>query len=232
LQAFRKGGEQIMSLILMIDTAQETAFVSISKNGVPIGCIQNDVQKEHAAFLHVAIQDLLKSCAVELKDIDAISVTKGPGSYTGIRVGMSSAIGLSYALNKPIIHICSLQLLAHAATNKIIDPTSVLFCPMIDARRMEVFTGLFNHLLEPILAPAAMIVEEDFMQNFLENQSIVFIGSGKDKFEKISKNEHTQFLEVDNLHFSMSALSYFYYANKSFASIESFEPAYLKAFQG
>jgi tRNA threonylcarbamoyladenosine biosynthesis protein TsaB len=221
-----------MSLILMIDTAQETAFVSISKNGEPIGYVQNDIQKEHAAFLHVAIQDLLKSCAVELKDIDAISVTKGPGSYTGIRVGMSSAIGLSYALNKPIIHICSLQLLAHAAKNKIVDSTQVLFCPMIDARRMEVFTGLFDEMLEPKLDPAAMIIDENFMDDFLKNQSICFIGSGKDKFEKISKNEHAQFLEVDNLHIAMATLSNFYYTNKSFASIESFEPAYLKAFQG
>jgi tRNA threonylcarbamoyladenosine biosynthesis protein TsaB len=229
---FRKGGKQIMSLILMIDTAQETAFVSISKDGRPIDYIQNDIQKEHAAFLHVAIQDVLKSCDVELKDIDAISVTKGPGSYTGIRVGMSSAIGLSYALNKPIIHICSLQLLAQAAMKNIIDPTIVLFCPMIDARRMEVFTGLFNHLLEPILAPAAMIIDENFMDDFLKNQSICFIGSGKDKFEKISKSEHAQFLEVDNLHIAMAALSNFYYNSKSFASIESFEPAYLKAFQG
>jgi len=221
-----------MSLILMIDTAQETAFVSISKNGEPIGCIQNDIQKEHAAFLHVAIQDLLKSCAVELKDIDAISVTKGPGSYTGIRVGMSSAIGLSYALNKPIIHICSLQLLAHAAKNKIVDSTQVLFCPMIDARRMEVFTGLFDEMLESKLEPSAMIIDENFMDDFLKNQSICFIGSGKDKFEKISKSEHAQFLEVENLHLDMATLSYFYYNNKTFASIESFEPAYLKAFQG
>ena len=221
-----------MSLILMIDTAQETAFVSISKNGIPIGCIQNDVQKEHAAFLHVAIQNVLKSCSIELKDIDAISVTKGPGSYTGIRVGMSSAIGLSYALNKPIIHICSLKLLAHAAINKIIDPAHVLFCPMIDARRMEVFTGLFDEKLEPILAPDAMIVDENFMRDFLIKQSVCFIGSGKDKFEKICKNDNSQFLEVENLHFAMAALSNFYYNNNSFASIESFEPAYIKAFQG
>lgn len=221
-----------MSLILMIDTAQETAFVSISKNGVPIGCIQNDIQKEHAGFLHVAIQDLLKSCAVELKDIDAISVTKGPGSYTGIRVGMSSAIGLSYALNKPIIHICSLKLLAHAAIDKIVDPTQVLFCPMIDARRMEVFTGLFDEKLEPKLEPAAMIIDEHFMGDFLKNEPICFIGSGKDKFEKISKSANSLFLVVENLHFAMATLSNFYYNNKSFASIESFEPAYLKAFQG
>ncbi|MCX6293723.1 MAG: tRNA (adenosine(37)-N6)-threonylcarbamoyltransferase complex dimerization subunit type 1 TsaB [Sphingobacteriales bacterium] len=221
-----------MSLILMIDTAQETAFVSISKDGVPIGCIKNDIQKEHAGFLHVAIQDLLKSCEVELKDLDAISVTKGPGSYTGIRVGMASAIGLSYALNKPIIHICSLKLLAHAAMAKIIDPSQVLFCPMIDARRMEVFTGLFDEKLEPKLEPSAMIIDENFMNDFLKNQSICFIGSGKDKFKKIIKSEHVQFLEVENLHLAMATLSYFYYNNKTFASIESFEPAYLKAFQG
>ena len=221
-----------MSLILMIDTAQETAFVSISKNGEPIGYIQNDIQKEHAAFLHVAIQDLLKSCAVELKDIDAISVTKGPGSYTGIRVGMSSAIGLSYALNKPIIHICSLKLLAHAAVNKIIDPTQVLFCPMIDARRMEVFTGLFDEKLEPKLEPSGIIIDENFMADFLKNESICFLGSGKDKFEKISKNANSVFLVVENLHIAMATLSNFYYNNKSFASIESFEPAYIKAFQG
>ena len=221
-----------MSLILMIDTAQEIAFVSISKDGVPIGHIQNDIQKEHAGFLHVAIQELLKSCEVELKDLDAIAVTKGPGSYTGIRVGLSSAIGLSYVLNKPIIHICSLQLLAHAAVNKIINPTPVLFCPMIDARRMEVFTGLFDVNLETILAPDAMIVDENFMQDFLIKQSVYFIGSGKDKFEKISKNENAKFLEVENIHFAMAELSNFYYNNKSFASIESFEPAYIKAFQG
>lgn len=221
-----------MSLILMIDTAQEIAFVSISKDGVPIGYIQNDIQKEHAGFLHLAIQDLLKSCEVELKELDAISVTKGPGSYTGIRVGMASAIGLSYALNKPIIHICSLKLLTHAAVNKIIDPTQVLFCPMIDARRMEVFTGLFDVNLEPIIAPDAMIVDENFMQDFLMKKSVYFIGSGKDKFEKICKNDNAQFLEVENLHFNMAFLSNFYYNNKSFANIESFEPAYIKAFQG
>jgi len=221
-----------MSLILMIDTAQEIAFVSLSKDGVPIGHIQNDIQKEHAGFLHVAIQELLKSCEVELKDLDAIAVTKGPGSYTGIRVGMASAIGLSYALNKPIIHICSLKLLTNAAVNKIINPTAVLFCPMIDARRMEVFTGLFDVNLETILAPDAMIVDENFMQDFLIKQSVYFIGSGKDKFEKISKNENAKFLEVENIHFAMAELSNFYYNNKSFASIESFEPAYIKAFQG
>jgi tRNA threonylcarbamoyladenosine biosynthesis protein TsaB len=221
-----------MSLILMIDTAQETAFVSISKDGVPIGHIQNDIQKEHAGFLHVAIQDLLKSSEVELNDLDAISVTKGPGSYTGIRVGMASAIGLSYALNKPIIHICSLKLLTHAAVNKIIDPTTVLFCPMIDARRMEVFTGLFDVNLETILEPDAMIVDVHFMEDFLSKKSVYFIGSGKDKFEKICKNENAQFLEVENVHFAMANLSNFYYKNQLFASIESFEPAYIKAFQG
>jgi tRNA threonylcarbamoyladenosine biosynthesis protein TsaB len=221
-----------MSLILMIDTAQEIAFVSLSKDGVPIGHIQNDIQKEHAGFLHVAIQELLKSCEVELKELDAIAVMKGPGSYTGIRVGMASAIGLSYALNKPIIHICSLKLLTNAAVNKIINPTPVLFCPMIDARRMEVFTGLFDVNLETILAPDAMIVDENFMQDFLIKQSVYFIGSGKDKFEKISKNENAKFLEVENIHFAMAELSNFYYNNKSFASIESFEPAYIKAFQG
>ncbi len=221
-----------MSLILMIDTAQETAFVSISKNGNSIGHIQNDIQKEHAGFLHVAIQELLKSCAIELKDIDAISVTKGPGSYTGIRVGLSSAIGLSYALYKPIIHICSLKLLTHAAINKIIDPSQILFCPMIDARRMEVFTALFDHKLETKLSPTAMIIDGNFMEDFLIKQSIVFIGSGKDKYENISKNANAQFLEVNNLHFTMAAMSNLYYNNKEFASIESFEPAYLKAFQG
>jgi tRNA threonylcarbamoyladenosine biosynthesis protein TsaB len=145
---------------------------------------------------------------------------------------MASAIGLSYALNKPIIHICSLKLLTNAAVNKIINPTAVLFCPMIDARRMEVFTGLFDVNLETILAPDAMIVDENFMQDFLIKQSVYFIGSGKDKFEKISKNENAKFLEVENIHFAMAELSNFYYNNKSFASIESFEPAYIKAFQG
>ena len=103
---------------------------------------------------------------------------------------------------------------------------------MIDARRMEVFTGLFDEMLEPKMDPVAMIIDENFMDDFLKNQSICFTGSGKDKFEKISKNEQAQFLEVDNLHIAMASLSNFYYNSKSFSSIESFEPAYLKAFQG
>ena len=221
-----------MSLILNIDTSIDQAIVSLAENGKILEQAINDNQREHAGFIHDAIKNLADSVNISLNAVDAIAVTEGPGSYTGLRVGMSTAKGLCYALQKPLITINSLKMIAYDAILNVNSDSCQFFCPMIDARRMEVFTGLFDVNLEAILAPNAMIVDENFMSDFLIKQSVCFIGSGKDKFEKICKNDKAQFLEVENLHFAMANLSNFYYNNNSFASIESFEPAYIKAFQG
>ena len=139
-----------MSLILNIDTASEKAHVSFAKDGMVLDSISSGSQKEHASFLQSAIQQLTKITGIVLKDINAVAVTAGPGSYTGLRVGMASAKGLSYALKKPLITISSLEVLTASALQLFpgTDKT-ILLCPMLDARRMEVFTAVYlNDLLK------------------------------------------------------------------------------------
>ena len=145
-----------MSLILNIDTATDIAHISISKSGVILDSVTNKEQKDHGSFLQPAIQQLLKNNFISIQELDAIAISAGPGSYTGLRVGMASAKGLCFALEKPLITISSLEIIAYAAILEAGTQTAntgVLFCPMIDARRMEVFTALFSPELEPVLEP-------------------------------------------------------------------------------
>lgn len=133
-----------MPLILHIDTATNYASICISKDDVVLGFEENAEQKNHASFLQPAIKAMFAKCNFNLSDIDAVAVTNGPGSYTGLRVGLASAKGLCFALNKALILLNTLQVMAAASIeSKKEEDIDILFCPMIDARRMEVFTALY-----------------------------------------------------------------------------------------
>ena len=186
-----------MSIILNIDTAQETAFVCISENGKPKFVAENHSQKDHASFLHPAINELLNKAAISITELDAIAVTKGPGSYTGLRVGMSAAKGLAYTLQKPLITISTLELMAHDMLTIIGDKES-LICPMIDARRMEVFTALYNSSLKEIYSPSAMILDESSFDDSLMSHNIFFTGSGSVKFQQICKNTNASRSQINH----------------------------------
>jgi len=220
-----------MSLILNIDTATETAQVSFAKDGKLLHSLNNDSQKDHASFLQVAIQQLMKAAAIKLNDVDAIAVTAGPGSYTGLRVGMSSAKGLCYALNKPLIAINTLEILAGAAIDQSHDTVNFLYCPMIDARRMEVFTAIYSSKSTTILAPCAMILQQDSFNNELEKNKIAFFGSGADKWKTICAHPNASFTVVSNLAAAMAQLSQDYFIRNHFANLAYSEPFYLKEFQ-
>jgi tRNA threonylcarbamoyladenosine biosynthesis protein TsaB len=125
-----------MSYILNIDSSTEQASVSISKDGNILSVLFNEVQKDHASFLHTAIEKLTIKCGISLVNIDAIAVTIGPGSYTGLRVGLAAAKGLCYALNKPLITLSTLKAMAKQAVMQQDFPDKYYYCPMIDARRM------------------------------------------------------------------------------------------------
>ena len=221
-----------MSIILNIDTSIETASVSIAKDGTVIAFIQNAIQKDHAGFLHVAIQDLLSRSSLELKQMDAIAVTEGPGSYTGLRVGMASAKGLCYALNKPFITIGTLNALAVAAINqtKGNDPVPGLFCPMIDARRMEVYTAVFDTEMNELLAPCAMILDENSFADFLIKNNILFAGSGAKKWGTLVKSAKASFLNEIDASNAISNLSYTKFKHKDFTDLSYSEPLYVKDF--
>ena len=149
-----------MSYIINIDTATATAHVSIAQDGKLLQALQNESQKDHGAFVQTAIQQLLKAAALSFVDIDAIAVTAGPGSYTGLRVGLASAKGLCYALNKPLLTLNTLEVLTTAAKKFSNNQQGVLYCPMIDARRMEVFTALYTDTLTALVPPCAMILND------------------------------------------------------------------------
>src|SRR6266513_982784 len=129
-----------MSLLLNIDTAIETASICLSKDGNVLHLSINENQKDHAAWLTVAIQEMMQNSGYQLNQLNAIAVTIGPGSYTGLRVGLSTAKGLCYVLKIPLLTIGTLEMMAFAAKQNPVD----LLCPMIDARRMEVFTAVYD----------------------------------------------------------------------------------------
>ena len=181
-----------MSLLLNIDTAVTTASISIAKDGIILGEAINTEQKDQGAFIQPAIQAIAKNIGINLTELNAIAVVSGPGSYTGLRVGMASAKGLCYALDKPLITIGTLNLLAYQAINQADiqqNDMPTLFCPMVDARRMEVFTAVYDKELNTILSPCAMIVDENCFANLLLNNKIVFFGNGAAKWQEISHHK-------------------------------------------
>ena len=221
-----------MSLILNIDTAEERAHVSFAKDGSILDCIYNEAQKEHASFLQSAIRKLTVSAGIKLSDIDAVAVTAGPGSYTGLRVGMASAKGLCYALKKPLITMNTLEVLALSAIHLFPGTDeSVLFCPMIDARRMEVFTAIYKNDLTICLAPSAVILDESsFAKDLLKNK-IFFLGSGSEKWKSICSHANAVFKNVSILPEAIGKYSDKLCFQKDFTDLAYSEPFYLKEFQ-
>lgn len=219
-----------MSLILHIDTALETANVCISDKGLPLKTIFNENQREHASFLHDAMIEISNSLSIPFSLLSAVAVTNGPGSYTGLRVGMSAAKGLCYALKKPLITIGNLESLANDVKNTISDK-NILLCPMIDARRMEVFTALYDTDLNQVLPPSAMILNPYSFSDYLSMNKVLFFGNGSDKFRNVIVNPHADFTTLSDIALSISQLSYLKLLHEEFANLSHVEPMYVKEYQ-
>lgn len=221
-----------MSLILNIDTSSEKAHVSFAKNGSLLALLSSESQKEHASFLQSAIQQLCKTASIHLREIDAVAVTAGPGSYTGLRVGMASAKGLSYALKKPFITMGTLEILASSAMDLFPDqPETVLYCPMMDARRMEVFTAIYQKDMNAILEPGAMVLDESSFEAHLLTHKILFFGSGSAKWKATCKNMNALFENVEIQPQTMCRHANSLFMQKDFTDLAYSEPMYLKDFQ-
>lgn len=221
-----------MVTILNIDTAIDTAYIGIARDGEIIAGLSNGEQKDHAGFLQPAIQTLLKNTSISMKELDAVAVSAGPGSYTGLRVGMASAKGLCYALNIPLITIGTLEILAFAAQLqcRYNVSTTPLFCPMIDARRMEVFTALYDARLQPVSHPVTMILDKSSFANFLLKDKIYFFGNGAVKWAAICDHKNAVFIDGLNNSLAMNKLAYKKYEGRDFADLAYIEPYYLKDF--
>lgn len=215
-----------MSLILNIDTAVETASVCIADGPEVLKMRVSEQQKDHAAWIHPAINSLVKETGYTLKDLQAVGISIGPGSYTGLRVGLSTAKGLCYALNIPLLCTGTLEMMAFAAKDEQAD----LLCPLIDARRMEVFTALYDKTLKLVMEPRAMIIDEKSFDTDLSVNTILFFGNAMPKLRKIISNPKAKWGEVWGNSSHLSQLSYQKFLQKNYSDLAYTEPLYIKEF--
>ncbi|GAA3601958.1 tRNA (adenosine(37)-N6)-threonylcarbamoyltransferase complex dimerization subunit type 1 TsaB [Flavivirga amylovorans] len=214
-------------LILNIETATTNCSVSLSKGGETV-VLKEDYDKNysHAERLHIYIEDLLKEAQITSEHLDAIAVSKGPGSYTGLRIGVSAAKGLCFALDKPLISVSTLEALAHQVTcdNGVI-------ISMLDARRMEVYSAIFDADYNQVRDTQAQILDENSFEDYLEKGSVYFIGNGVEKAKTLIKHPNAVFID-DKLPSAneMSHLAYNKYKISDIEDVAYFEPYYLKDF--
>jgi len=215
-----------MSYILNIDTAVTTGSVCLSNNGELTGIAINHQQQDHAAWLQPAIKKLLYDAGISIGEVRAIAVSIGPGSYTGLRIGLASAKGLCYALNIPLIAVGTLDMMAAATADKGTD----LICPMIDARRAEVFTAVYNHARDVIVAPCAMILEVKSFIHLLDEHTILFFGNGSTKFKKMITHKNARFETIEANALQLMKISNNRLLLEDFNSVAYTEPMYIKNF--
>lgn len=218
-----------MAYILNIHTATETAIVNLTKEGEVLETLINDDTKQHAAFLHTSIKEILQTRKIDIKKLDAIGVSSGPGSYTGIRVALSAAKGLCFALNIPLITFNSLELLARSAAYFVKD-INALYCPMIDARRMEVFTAVYNYTLQELIRPSAIVLDENSFVDILNLNEVYFSGSGSPKFKNINNSVNSFFINAPVSTESLTEISWEKFKKNEFENLTDTKPLYIKEF--
>jgi tRNA threonylcarbamoyladenosine biosynthesis protein TsaB len=216
-----------MSLILSIETSTTNCSVSLSKEGETLVLKEdNNINYSHAESLHVFIDSILKTADVKKSELNAIAVSKGPGSYTGLRIGVSAAKGLCYALEIPLISVSTLEALACQV--KIHKGVIV---SMLDARRLEVYSAIYDDSYTLIRAIEAQILDENSFVNYLEKGEVYFIGNGVDKTKALITHPNARFIDgkLPSAN-EMSALAYKKYKKSDIEDVAYFEPFYLKDF--
>lgn len=217
--------------LLHIETSTNVCSVAISIDNTCVFSRINTDGMNHATMLSPFIEDALKHLNTVNGKLDAIAVSGGPGSYTGLRIGVSTAKGLSYGLNIPLIAISTLQLMSIAAKNKIQDKNA-LYCPMIDARRMEVYAAFYSFDGELVREIAADIINEQSYFEILSHSKVYFFGNGADKCKSSLTHPNANFIEdIFPIAENMIGLAEKAYTNNDFVDVAYYEPFYLKEFQ-
>jgi tRNA threonylcarbamoyladenosine biosynthesis protein TsaB len=212
--------------ILCIETATTNCSVAIAHNSKTIAVKEDyNGSYSHAEKLHVYIQEILEENNLKLSNLDAVAISKGPGSYTGLRIGVSAAKGLCFSLDIPLISVPTLTALANQVEQQGI------VIPMLDARRMEVYAAVFNLAKEQILKTSAIILDPNSFQEYLERDQVYFIGSGVEKFQKICGHPNANFIE-NKLPSAREMVEIAVAKHKisDFEDVAYFEPYYLKDF--
>lgn len=215
------------TIILHIETGGDDCSVALSGDGMLLGLKESINSREHSKLLSVLIDELLLEKSLRYKDLSAIALSKGPGSYTGLRIGTSTAKGLCYGLDIPLIAIDSLVSLTQLCRKPWID---ALYCPMIDARRLEVYTAIFDGQMKRVSETEAKILDENSFSEILEHKKIVFFGSGTEKCKTMFKNPNAVFEDVRSSAVGLITPAYEAFIKKEFENTAYFEPLYLKDF--
>jgi len=220
-----------MALILNIETATKVCSVALGKDGFLLASKQvNEENYSHAENLTPFIEDVLKENGTNLNELDAIAVSKGPGSYTGLRIGVSTAKGLAFGLNKPLIAVDTLKAIASGFQEKS-KIEKGLIAPMIDARRMEVYSAIYDQGLDEVKKLSADVIDESSYAKLLAENKIFFCGDGAGKCKSIILSDNAIFInDVHASAVSMIGLSETAYIANDFVDVAYFEPYYLKDF--
>jgi tRNA threonylcarbamoyladenosine biosynthesis protein TsaB len=225
-------------LVLHIETATDICSVAISKGDRILALVESGPERSHATLLNRFIREAAEKARVELNELDGIAVSKGPGSYTGLRIGVSTAKGLAYALEKPLLSCGTLENMAHRSLEhkKIRDLLGIhgdhlLLCPMIDARRMEVYAAFYAPCLEPVRDVAADIIDGESYRELLTDHHICFFGNGALKCRDLITSSRAHFIEgIEPSAASMTVPVLERFREGVFEDVAYFEPFYLKDF--
>lgn len=218
-------------MILCIETSTTVCSVSLTKDGKVIASRSSYEQNSHSKLLGKFVDSIFKQEGISPSQLTAVAVSKGPGSYTGLRIGVSLSKGLSYALNKPLISIDTLQIMAVAATQSFQNNDRDIFCPMIDARRMEVYTSFFDYSSKKITTTKNLVITGGSFAAELQTNRIIFFGDGATKCESVIKHKNAIFLKnIYPLASNMAFLAYKKHIEKKYVDTAYFEPFYLKSF--
>jgi len=225
-----------MALILHIETATSVCSAALSRDGQLISIEETNDPRSHAKKLSPFIDKIFKSQKIKASDLDAVSISLGPGSYTGLRIGVSTVKGIAYGADLPVIGISTLEALACRITKEKASElkdlrSDYLLCPMIDARRMEVYTAFFSPDMGQERKVQADIIEAGSYSEFLEAGPVVFFGDGSDKCREIIKHTNAIFISgVEPSARYMIRLAELYWERQDFLNTAYFEPFYLKDF--
>ena len=225
-------------LILHIETATDICSVALSEGTRQLSLIESDQERSHATLLNSFIRQSVEAAGKKLKDLDAVAVSKGPGSYTGLRIGVSTAKGLAYALEIPLLSTSTLKIMASGALsvstiNDLVNlhGDRLLLCPMLGARRMEVYSGFYTVNISTYREVSADIVDRDSFHQILESHPVCFFGNGAGKCKAVLEHPNALFFEgINPSAAAMIAPVHQKYLHEQFEDVAYFEPYYLKDF--
>ena len=226
-----------MAILLSIETATHISSVALHENGKLLASSELQIAQTAGSKLAVLVDNVMTSCELKATQLDGVAISAGPGSYTGLRIGVATAKGICFALNLPLIAVNTLELLAFQVRKNLsstmfpLKESKILLCPMLDARRMEVYTLLADRDLRVVKQTEAKIVDEESYQEELVSGQVIFFGNGSGKCREVIKSDNAHFINgVEPSAMEMGELAFMKWQKGEMEDLAAFEPFYLKDF--